>query len=110
MKIYFEDGMTLPKERLAFEFGYRVDARFGFSDNQSQLDAILEMRPDAVIYTNSLVALSNKYCWNEKLKVPELYIRAGEYMIFTRIDELTTRELRKGHNLAKLYINGEFDN
>lgn len=109
MKIYFEDGMTLPKERLAFEFDYRIDARFGYTDNKKMLESILEMYPDSVIYTNSIIALSNVYAWNKKLKIPELYIRAGEYMVFTRIDELTTRELRQGHNLMKLYMNGEFD-
>lgn len=110
MKIYFEDGMTLPKERLAFEFDCRVDARFGYSDNERQLESILECYPNSVIYTNSLVALNNKYAWNEELKVPEIYIRAGEYMVFTRIDELTERQLRYAHNLMNMYMNNEFGN
>ena len=108
MKVYFEDDMLLPKERLTFEFDHRVDARFGYSDNERQLDAILQMHPNDVIYTNSLIALDNLYAWNEKLKVPEIYIRAGEHMVFTRIDELTNRQLRQGHNIMKMYMANEF--
>ena len=30
-------------------------------------------------------------------------------MIFTRIDKLTDKEIREGHNIERMYINGAFD-
>lgn len=107
MKIYFEDGKLC--SFLPIKMDYRIDAGDGFSRNAADLELYMETNPSAAIYTNSLAALSNKYVWNETLRVPELYIRAGEYMAFTRIDELTTRELRQGHNLMRMYIAGEFN-
>ena len=110
MKIYFEDGELLHYTRVPMQVDWAVQANLGVSQNLSMLDLIAEHNPDATVYTNSILALNNKYCWNKELKVPELYIRAGEHMVFTRVDKLTTRELRQGHNLMKLYMNGEFGN
>lgn len=107
MKIYFEDGKLC--SFLPVKMDYRIDAGDGFSRNAADLELYMETNPSAAIYTNSLAALSNKYVWNETLHVPELYIRAGEYMDFHRIDTLTERELRQGHNLMKMYIAGEFN-
>ena len=107
MKIYFEDGELV-------QSGYftnynRIDAKYGVSANMVRLDVLRQTEPDAIVYTNSIIALSNEYAWNEELQVPEIYIRAGEHMIFTRIDKLTTRQLREGHNIAKMWISGEFE-
>lgn len=109
MKIYFEDGKLVSSICLPFKCDRKIDARSGYSKNSADLDYLNCYQPNATIYTNSLLALDNKYCWNKDLQVPELYIRAGEHMVFTRIDKLTTRELREGHNLMKLYVNGEFE-
>lgn len=109
MKIYFEDGELRSPYQLPISDFYKVDASKGYSENEKKLERIRKKDYNATVYINQIASLSNKYCWDEELEVPELYIRAGEHMIFTRINELTTRELKQGHNLMKLYINGEFE-
>lgn len=109
MKIYFEDGELVSSGYLPIDQYIVVNAGSGVHTNISVLDDIKEYNPNAVIYTNSIFAFSNDYAWNEELKVPEIYIRAGKHMLFTRIDKLTEKDLRKSHNLAKLYIAGTFD-
>lgn len=108
MKIYFEDGQLVTSGYLPIEYHYSIDAKYGVGSNMAQLDTLRECQPDAIVYTNTIFAFSNRYAWNNELKVPEIYIRAGENMTFTRIDMLTSRELRKSHNLEKMYIAGEF--
>lgn len=111
MKIYFEDGKLRDLSQLPTDIDFIIDATDGVSANFNFLDAFnTQVKESITIYTNSIFAFSNQYAWNKELKVPEIYIRAGEHMIFTRIDELTERELREGHNLAKMYVAGEFDN
>lgn len=107
MKIYFEDGLLNIINPPA-DTEYVVDSVYGVTNNIDLLDGLKELNEPLIIYTNSIFAFDNKYAWNEELKVPEVYIRAGEDRVFTRIDKLTNRELREGHNLAKMYINGEF--
>lgn len=110
MKIYFEDGELVNSKYLPFNDYYRkVDAKYGPKQNRSDLDEIKEYDCECCVYTNSLIALSNEYAWNEALSVPEIYIRAGEHMNFHRIDELTERELRFAHNICKMYLAGSFD-
>lgn len=109
MKIYFEDGELVSSNYLPIDHYIVVSATSGVSRNIAVLNDIKETEPNAIVYTNSIIAFSNDYAWNEDLKVPEIYIRAGEYMIFTRIDKLTTKDLRKAHNLAKMYIAGSFN-
>ena len=109
MKIYFEDGELVSTPYLPFNNYYKIDAKYGPKHNRDRLDDFRENNPDCIIYTNSLIALSNEYSWNEKLEVPEIYIRAGEYMCFARIDTLTERELRFAHNICKMYLAGSFD-
>ena len=108
MKIYFEDGELRHNTQIPFEPDLVVRASSGVSQNIEMLNLFTKHQPDATVYTNSIIAFSNIYAWNKELKVPEVYIRAGEHMSFIRIDKLTARELREGHNLAKMYIAGEF--
>ena len=111
MKIYFEDGFLIRPDFPEFTedsiFVIKIDAIAGPGMNKAMLDYYVNKYPYCVIYTNSIFAFSNKYAWNKDLKVPEIYIR-DENDVWTRIDELTDRELRQAHNLAKMYIAGEF--
>ena len=108
MKIFFEDGMLRNSSQLPFDHYVVVSASCGVSRNIAVLDELANSNPNAVVYTNSIFAFSNEYGWNDELKAPEIYIRAGEHMVFTRIDKLTTKELRCAHNLAKMYVAGTF--
>lgn len=106
MKIYFEDGKLERPNSIDFKYGYMVDAGWGFTQNDSMLDFIRITDNNASVYTNSLVALDNRLAWNEELNAPEIYLWRNDK--FVRIDQLTNRELREGHNIMKMYIAGEF--
>lgn len=109
MKIYFEDGQLRHVSRYPDDVEFSVDAGNGVSACIELMDLFLRKRPDAIIRTNSIFAFNNMYAWNEELGVPEIYIRAGEAETWVRIDQLTHRELRRAHNLAHLYVAGEFE-
>jgi hypothetical protein len=113
MKIYFEDGPLLTRKFLQ-PYYHIIDAGFGYGYTRHELELIqkLEEKRDAhiVVYTNAPIAFSNIYAWDEEAQVPQIYIRDNKNGIFTRIDEMTERELRPGHNLWRLYEANEFGN
>lgn len=108
MKIYFEDYELFCLPGVPHDIEFVIDAGHGIKDNRNRLDRYYKENPNTILYTNSILAFSNEYAWNEDLNVPEIYIRTGERMTFTRIDKLTEKELRRGHNLAKMYLAGSF--
>lgn len=110
MIVYFEDGELLHAQSLPTRDIIDVDARFGYSNCRRRLRRIKDNYPfDTAVYTNSLDAFSNLWCWSEEKKTPMIYIR-NENGDWTLIQELTTRELRMAHNLEKLFVNGAFVN
>ena len=106
MKIYFEDDqLCLVNSPNGAKI---VDAQYGYYDNYRRLELFNKTsNNDTIIYTNSLVALNNDYCWNEDKKCCELYLRniAGEWK---PCQSLTDKEIRKAHNLEKIYRAGSF--
>ena len=112
MKIYFEDGELIDIVRKNIGAFQTCDGKYGFSQNQQALDWYKKWYEghSVVIYTNSLVALSNEYCWNDEFKVPELYIRPSKSADFVRVDKLTNKILREGHNLRRMYMANAFGN
>lgn len=110
MKIYFEDGVLTATQHLKLGCKRTVNASTGYSNNVDVLNKWKYEYPENdAIYTNSLAALSNHYCWNDELGIPELYIRSSKTNEFVRVDELTNRELRAEDDLLNLYLSGEFN-
>ena len=103
MIIYFEDGPLVRK--ISRPHYHIVDAGEGYRTNRHDLKLlqIAEEKQDAhiVVYTNAPIAFSNIYAWDAEAKAPQIYIRNKEG-IFTRIDEMTEKELRQSHNLWRL--------
>ena len=110
MKIYFEDGALKDAfKEIPEKVTVMLDAKYGYNSCDHELWKLTKINYNAVVYTNAITALSNRWAWNEELKVPEIYIRNKDG-IFTRIDELTPKMLREGHNIMRMYIAGAFGN
>lgn len=126
MKIYFIDGKI--NEDMINSINPQcmvIDASNGVSHCRRCLDFAMTHPHTTMVLTNSLLALDNKYVWNDKINVPELFVQVSfsyyvknNYTSYTsdcifngweRIDRLTDRQLNEGHNLMKLYLAGEFD-
>lgn len=108
MKVYFEDGRLINTVLLPEEPDFVVDAADGVNNNIDTLNRISRMHSNAIVYTNSLLAFNNRNVWNNELKAPEVYVRISG-TTFERIDKLTQQELKESHNLAKMYVAGEFE-
>ena len=105
MIIFFEDGPLIDS---GLSFCAIVDAGMGYSKCRTELLDIDKNLPFKTrVYTNSLDAFSNYWCWDEEKNIPMIYIR-DKNNNWKLISELTTRQLRRGLALEKLYINGEF--
>lgn len=112
MIVYFEDSSIGDKPD-PIDRGFmipmiRIDAGNGFTYCRKMLRWICNHLPfDTPVYTNSLDAFSNTWCWDDEKRIPMIYVRNknGEW---TLISELTDKYLRRAHNLEKLYINGYF--
>ena len=110
MKILFFDGSIRNWSRPAsIEYHLTVDAAYGPADNEAVLLEAYHYLNNAIILTNSLVALDHRYGWNEKEHHTDIYFYVESKHDSVRCDELTEREIREGHNIMKMYLNGAFD-
>lgn len=109
MKIYFEDN----GERLAIDMFdivgpyHIVDAAYGPTACEKDLNWYNRLCPQDTIYTNYLGAMSSKYSWDKENNKCECYIRNSNG-VWTNIQDLTSRELQFGHNIPKMYLAGVF--
>lgn len=109
MIIYFEDGyMQMPPDPEIRQPGYHtVYAAAGYFACEKKLDAILaENKRFTVVYTNSVAALQNKYCYDDYAGY--MLILRDKHGKWHHVDYFTQRELRPAHNIFHLYKSGEF--
>ena len=111
MKILFYDGDIRWRAcPTSFSNYNRLNALWGYTDNIKELNTYREkFGEDTVILTNSLVALDHRYGWNEKENHTDIYFYVESKHDFVRCDKLTEREIREGHDIMKMFMNGVFD-
>ena len=110
MKILFYDGDIRWLCRPATIKHYNIiDAAHGPSNNIEQLKWLCLNYCDCILLTNFLAALDHRYGWNEKENHTDIYFYVESKHDFVRCDELTEKEIRKGHDIMKMFMNGAFD-
>lgn len=111
MKILFYDGDI--REGFcpsSFSNYSKLNATCGYTNVIKTLDLYKEvLSKDATILTNSIVALDHRYGWDEKENHTDIYFYVESKHDFVRCDELTEKEIRKEHNIMKMFMNGAFD-
>ena len=111
MKILFYDGGIRWWSRpTSFTHHNTVNASGGYTNNKKELEAYMgTFGENTTILTNSLVALDHRYGWNKEDGHTDIYFYVESKRDFVRCDELTEREIREGHNIMKMFMNGAFD-
>ena len=97
MIVYFENGW-LNHHRALLETGedlIEIDAGMGYNNCRRKLRYIQNNCPfDTAVYTNSLDAFSNFWCWDDEKKKPMIYIRDKNEK-WKLICDMTDREFEK---------------
>ena len=109
MRIYFEDGGLRNGEEQRLGCDISIDAGDGYSNNNRILEILDKKTFDrnrVSVYTNSLVAISNSYCWNDETNRPEIYFRSPKTGDFVHVYELTNAKIRRSQNLLAMYRSG----
>lgn len=112
MKVFYENGNLTVKGFLQIKkLDNELDKTLAYVRSSGRkrdtfmFDEIAEAnRP---VYTNSLIALDNKYCWNDKTGECELYLR-GRDGRWHHCDKLTKNKVCKEHNLMHRVLSGAF--
>ena len=106
MKIYFEDGGISGGPTPNYNFC--LNGLRGARSNYEYAKRIQKDYGDNIaIYTNDIIFLLNAalFAWDGDTFTIYLRDKKGEWVL---IQDLTTRELRQGHNIFRLWFAGEF--
>lgn len=84
-----------------------ISAAIGPREVLKRLEYIQKDMPKCTIVTNSVIALDNRYAWNNKTNSCDVWFwKKGEWV---NIQDTTEREIRQGHNIMHMYLNDAFD-
>jgi hypothetical protein len=86
-----------------------IDAKEGVTQNITRIKEIQNYSFTERVVTNSILLLNNEYGWNDESLTCEVYIYDHYTKEFINVQNLTDKEIRKAHNLAKMYIAGSFN-
>lgn len=111
MKILFYDGNINRFSRpTSFTHYNIVNAGAGYTNNVQELESYQKLWGDnTIVLTNSIVALDHDFGWNQEEEHTEIYFYIESERDFIRCDRLTSREIREGHNIMKMFMNNEFE-
>ena len=91
-----------------FYLGYRcISAADGPTRVMDWVGRYYSVKPNGTVITNSVIALDNTYAWNDKTNSCDIWFwKNGEWV---NIQDTTEREIRQGHSIMHMYLNGAFD-
>ena len=93
-----------------FEKGYRyISAADGPSNVTKWIDNMYKRMPKCTLFTNSIIALSNTYAWNDITNSCDIWFWKPSMNMWVNIQDTTDKEIRKPHNIMKMYLSGAFD-
>ena len=88
--------------------GYHcLSAADGPTWDLSWMERYYAVKPTGAVITNSVIILNNTYAWNDKTNSCDIWFwKNGKWV---NIQDTTEREIRQGHNIMHMYLNGAFD-
>ena len=116
MRIYFYDGRLddediLKKLQLKNKKIKIIDAADGFTKNREAARACKVS--NTPVLTNQVTLLCNDYCWRDTKHFSrtacECLIYIEEIQEWRYLQDLTSKQIQRAHNLEKMYIAGVFD-
>lgn len=87
----------------------KCDASEGVTYSLCFFVGLKECLSDAIVITNSLIAFKSVVNWDSENNKSAIYLWNENSKRFVSIHELTTRVIKPGHNIERLYLAGEFD-
>jgi hypothetical protein len=105
IKLYFVDGeITAKISRILYgQDSIYLTGLYGYSETLNQLKELTYVK----IIISNLPYLLNLF-WSEESQRHEVYIWQEDLNDFKHISELTNKEIRKEHNIEKMFRNGAF--
>lgn len=84
------------------------------ADGESQLyweaQAVEQSTADSILLTNSTFLLNfDRFTWDDEKQVFKVWFWNEHLREFRHINDLTQKDLRRAHNIVKLYQNGALD-
>lgn len=95
-------------KRLGIENFIIIKAGDGYLRNMEIRDEVFGKEP-VVVFSNDLYFLSNDFFWNDEENYPNIYmINPEDSHMVRNIQKMTEKELRRAHNLERMFRAGEF--